>query len=81
MDKSNTYDLGKEAGKLSANKAFNAAILNIKNRYFEKFCNLSVGDIDEMNKVNLSMSAIDELEEELKDLIIDGNNAEKSLKK
>ncbi len=77
MKKGDTYDIGKKAESLESNEAFIAAISNIKKRYFEKFCNISHDDVEGMKKVNLSMSAIDDLESELKDLIIDGNNAKK----
>lgn len=81
MDKSKTYDLGKKAEKLLDNDAFTSAVSNAKKGYFEEFCRLSHRDTEMMVALNLQMNAIDSIVDELKDLVVDGNNAKNKLNK
>lgn len=80
MTSNEKYDLGMKAEKLLANDAFNAALKNIRERNFEKFCRLDVDDIDAMKKINAEISSIDCIENELKDLILTGNKAKKNIR-
>ena len=69
--------MGDKAEKLLNNAAFDFAIERIKFNNFSSFCNLKPDDIEGMKLINLKQSALDDLERELKDIVIDGNNAKK----
>ncbi len=70
--------VGDNAKRLIDNEAFNLAIERMKFKNFSSFCNVKQDDIESMKNINLQMSAITDLERELKDIVIDGNQAKEN---